>query len=156
MPVDSPVGYFGIGFLTIKPRSGLTVHHVKPDSQRIELDSQGCHLFVILAPELFHHDTGLICNCTSWQSSRMVHFGIALPTIVQQTGHHDHHASFCKACGTQFLQDRLGCGVAKPIHRRGLIRCESLTCPGRNTWTLHGKSKLKTQDKLIQELCLGC
>lgn len=68
MPVDSPVGYFGIGFLTIKPRSGLTVHHVKPDSQRIELDSQGCHLFVILAPELFHHDTGLICNCTSWQS----------------------------------------------------------------------------------------
>lgn len=26
-----------------------------------------CNLFVILAPELFHRDTGMICNSTSWQ-----------------------------------------------------------------------------------------
>ena len=27
-----------------------------------------CDFFMVLAPELFHRDTGLICNSTSWQS----------------------------------------------------------------------------------------
>ncbi|CAK9114348.1 Ankyrin-2 (ANK-2) (Ankyrin-B) (Brain ankyrin) (Non-erythroid ankyrin), partial [Durusdinium trenchii] len=67
-----PEAYIWLDWLGVPQLTSKTDDAPPPEAAKAIQSIPGyverCHLFVILAPELFHHDTGLICNCTSWQS----------------------------------------------------------------------------------------
>ena len=50
------------------PSQDLTNSEAAKAVQSIQGYVERCNLFMVLTPELFHGDTGLICNSTSWQS----------------------------------------------------------------------------------------